>query len=264
MTTQAVPVRVTALQVFARTCGAEWLRLWTVKATWWFVAVAASIMIGLGAVAGFDAGGDSPPPPDATAWTAAHFTVLPALFLFLALVLTAVTSDYATGGIIPTLQWTPRRTILFLARTIVAVTTATALGTALALASALAAFTGAHPALDLPLPEGINTLTTIAFVFATTTALAAGLGFTLRNTAGGLVAIFLLILLLPLVLPQFGYHWLTTIADLLPGSRAVYLLNGEPTDRGFTHTSSAIVLLTWSTLTLLLGHLRLHHTDANH
>lgn len=262
MTTQASPV--TGLQVFARTCSAEWLRLWTVKATWWFLAVAASIMVALGAVAGLDAGGDSPPPPDATAWTAAHFTVLPALFLFLALVLTAVTSDYATGGIIPTLQWTPRRTILFLARTLVTVGTATVLATLLALASALAAFTGAHPALDLPLREGIDTLATIAFVFATSTALAAGLGFVLRNTAGGLVAVFLLILLLPLVLPQFGYHWLTTIADLLPGSRAVFLLNGEPTDRGFTQTSSVIVMLAWSAATLLLGHLRLLHDDANH
>ena len=75
--------------------------------------------------------------------------------------------------------------------------------------------------------------------------------------------VFLLILLLPLVLPQFGYDWLTTVADLLPGSRAVFLLNGEPTDRGFTNASSVIVMLAWSVGTLLLGWLRLRRDDAN-
>jgi hypothetical protein len=263
VTTDVVTGRVSGVRVFARTCAAEWIRLWTVKATWWFLAVAASIMVGLGAVAGFDTGGDPTPSPDTSAWAAAHFTVLPAQFAFLALVLTAVTSDYATGGIIPALQWTPRRTILFLGRTVVAVGTATALGALLALASAVAAFAAARPVLSLPLDEGIDTLATVAFVFAAGTALAAGLGFVLRNTAGGLVAVFLLILLLPLVLPQFGYDWLTTVADLLPGSRAVFLLNGEPTDRGFTNASSVIVMLAWAVGTLLLGWLRLLRDDAN-
>ena len=121
------------------------------------------------------------------------------------------------SGIIPTLQWTPRRTVLFLGHTVVAVGTATALGALLALASAVAAFVAARPNLTLPLDDGIDTLATVAFVFAAgTTAFAAGLGFVLRNTADGLVAVFLLILLLPLILPQFGYDWLTNVADLLP------------------------------------------------
>jgi ABC-2 type transport system permease protein len=263
MTMLASPNQVSSVRIFARTCAAEWTRLWTVKATWWFLAVAAAIMVGFGAIAGFDAGGDPTPSPDASAWTASHFTALPAQFAFLALVLTAVTSDYATGGIVPALQWTPRRTILFLARSLVAVGTATVLGALLALGSAVAAFLAARPNLVLPLDEGVDTLATVAFVFAAGTALAAGLGFVLRNTAGGLVVVFLLILLLPLVLPQFGYDWLTTVADLLPGSRAVFLLNGEPTDRGFTNASSVLVMLAWSAGTLLLGWLRLMRDDAN-
>jgi hypothetical protein len=263
VTTIAEPVQVSSPRIFARTCAAEWTRLWTVKATWWFLAVAASIMVGFGAIAGFDAGGNPNTSPDESAWAAAHFTLMPAQFAFLALVLTAVTADYATGGIIPALQWTPRRTILFLARTVVAVGTATVVGVLLALASAVAAYLAARPVLILPLEEGIDVLATVAFVLAAGTALAAGLGFVLRNTAGGLVVVFLLILFLPLVLPQFGYDWLTTIANLLPGSRAVFLLTGEPTDRGFTTASSVIVMLAWAVGTLLLGWLRLIRDDAN-
>lgn len=262
-TLEASTSRVSVGQIFLRTCAAEWTRLWTVKATWWFLAAAAAIMIGFGAIAGFEAGSDPTPTPDASAWQAAHFTGFPAQFAFLALVLTAVTADYATGGIIPTLQWTPRRTVLFFARTVVAVGTVTLVGVLLAAASALAAFTAAGPTLNLPLVDGVDTLATAAFVFAAGTGLAAGLGFVLRNTAGGLVAVFLLILLLPLILPQFGYDWLTTVADLLPGSRAIFLLTGEPNDRGFTTMSSVITMLTWAATLLLAGWLRLNRDDAN-
>ncbi|MCW2832207.1 MAG: hypothetical protein JWN68_160 [Nocardioides sp.] len=38
-------------------------------------------------------------------------------------------------------------------------------------------------------------------VFAASCALAAGLGFVLRSTAGALISIFLLMLLLPVTLP---------------------------------------------------------------
>lgn len=67
-----------------------------------------------------------------------------------------------------------------------------------------------------------------------------------------------------MILPQFGYDWLTTVADLLPGSRSIYLLTGEPNDRGFTTTSSVLTMLAWTTTLLLAGYLRLHRTDANH
>jgi ABC-2 type transport system permease protein len=262
MTLEASTSSVSTGQIFLRACAAEWTRLWTVKATWWFLAAAAGIMIGFGAIAGFEAGGD-PTPTDASAWQAAHFTGFPAQFAFLALVLIAVTADYATGGIIPTLQWTPRRTVLFFARTVVAVGTATLAGVLLAVASAMAAFIAAGNVLTLPLDDGVDTLATVAFVFAAGTGLAAGLGFVLRNTAGGLVAVFLLILLLPLILPQFGYDWLTTVADLLPGSRSIFLLTGEPNDRGFTTASSVLTMLTWAVTLLLAGWLRLNRDDAN-
>ena len=253
---------VSTARLFTRTCAAEWTRLWTVKATWWFAAAAAVTMVGLGAVAGFDAAGNPTAEGD-LAWSASRFTAMPAQFALLALVLTAVTSDYATGGIVPALQWTPRRSVLFLARTVVAVLTATILGVVLAFASALVGFAAAHPVLSLPWDEATDVLGTVAFVFAAGTLLAAGLGFMLRNTAGSLVTVFLLILVLPVLLPQFGYRWLTDLADVLPGTNALFLLLGEPTRRGLTDTSAVITMLVWAGGALLLGWLRLKRDDAN-
>ena len=259
---QVVGDEVSTARLFARTCAAEWTRLWTVKATWWFAAAAAVTMVGLGAVAGFDAAGDPTAEGD-VAWSASRFTAMPAQFALLALVLTAVTSDYATGGIVPALQWTPRRGVLFLARTVVAAGTATSLGVLLALASALVGFAAAHPVLSLPWDEAPDVLGTVAFVFAAGTLLAVGLGFMLRNTAGSLVTVFLVILVLPVLLPQFGYTWLTDLADVLAGTNALFLLLGEPTGRGLTETSAVITMLAWACGALLLAWLRVMRDDAN-
>ncbi|HWG98185.1 MAG TPA: hypothetical protein VNV66_02430 [Pilimelia sp.] len=252
---------VATARVFARACAAEWTRLWTVQATWWFLAAAAVVMVGLGAVAGLDAAADPAGARGAAAWEAAEVCAMPAQFALLALALVAVTSDYATGGIVPTLQWTPRRGILFLTRAVVTAGTATALGVALAFVSALVAFAAARPVLDLPWGEGLAVLGTVVFVFGAGTLLAVGLGFVLRNTAGALVAVFLLMLVLPLLLPQFGYRWMSALAELLPGSGAAFLLlGGVP---GMTRASSLLVMLCWAAGALLLGWLRLARDDAN-
>ena len=261
----AAPVRrpedVSVGRVLARSCAAEWTRLWTVKPTWWFAAAGTVAMVGIGTIAGFDAAGDSAPPQGEPVWGVAAIATMPGQFALLALVVLAVTSDYATGGIVPTLQWTPRRGVLFLARTLVAVLTATVLGLLLALGSAVAAFAAAPPGFTLPWDAGLDVLGTVALVVAAGTTLAAGLGFLLRNTAGVLVSVFLLMLVLPVLLPQFGYAWLSAIAEVLPGSGAAYLLlGGVP---GMTQTSSVIVLLAWAGGALVLGWLRLVRDDAN-
>ena len=246
--------------VLARTCAAEWSRLWTVRGTWWFLAAAAMVMLGLGAIAGFDAAADPVPPEGEAAWVASSVSAMPAQFALLALALVAVTADYATGGIVPTLQWTPRRGVLFLARGVVAAGSATAIGVVLALGSGLLAYAAARPWLTLPVGEGLDVLGTVAFVFATETALAVGLGFLLRNTAGGLVSLFLVMLVLPILLPQFGYAWTDALAHVLPGSGAAYLLLGEVP--GMSRASSVLTLLVWAGGALLLGWQRLVRDDA--
>jgi hypothetical protein len=252
---------LSAGRVLARTCAAEWTRLWTVKPTWWFLAAAVVAMVGIGAIAGFEAAASADPPQDEPAWGVVSIATMPGQFALLALVAIAVTSDYATGGIVPTLQWTPRRGVLFLARTAVPVVVATTLGALLAVCSAVAALAAGPPGITLPWDEGLDVLGTIALVVAAGTGLAAGLSFLLRNTAGVLVSVFLLMLVLPILLPQFGYEWLSAIAETLPGSGAAFLLlGGVP---GMSQTSSVAVLLGWAGGALLLGWLRLLRDDAN-
>ncbi|MGY1669593.1 hypothetical protein [Geodermatophilus sp. SYSU D00710] len=252
--------RVPARRVLARTCAAEWTRLWTVRTSWWFLLAAAVVLVGLGVVAGVEAAADPVPSGGDPVWPGVAAFVMPAQFALLGLALTAVTADHATGGIVPTLQWTPRRGLLLLARAGVAVGTATVAGVLLALASALAAH-AAHPDLTLPVDQGLDAVGTIALVVAAGAALAVGLGALLRSTAGALVVVFLLVLVMPLVLPQFGQGWATALAEALPGSGAAFLLfGGEPA--GMTWTSSVTVLLAWAAGALLLGWLRFARDDV--
>ncbi len=94
------------------------------------------------------------------------------------------------------------------------------------------------------------------------TLLAVGLGFLLRSTAGVLVSVFLLLLVLPGLLPQLGDEWLTDLADLLPGTSAMFLLTEEPRGRGLTDRSAGATMLGRAGGALLLGWLRLSRDDA--
>lgn len=249
--------------VLARTCRAEWTRLWTVRGTWWFTAAATAAMVGLGLIAGNDAAGDLVPPVGEPAWVAPSIAALPTQLALLALALSAVTADYATAGIVPTLQWTPRRTTLFAARVLVVVTTTGLLGMLLAVASGAAALSMAPDILVLPLDEGVDVVGTAGIVFAAGAALAAGLGFVLRSTAGALISVFLLVLLLPLALPQFRYEWMTELASILPGTGAIFLLTGESIAEDMTRTSAIVTMACWAVGALALGWLRFARDDAN-
>jgi ABC-2 type transport system permease protein len=259
LTTSRPQRDVSVTRVFARTCTAEWTRLWTVRTTWLFLVAGAVVMIGIAAAAGTSAASD-PTATGESAWVAAEFTTLPGQFAFLVLALTLVTSDYATGGIVPTLQWTTRRTVLLLARAVVAVAVATTAAVLLALAAVLTALLASRSALDLP-ADGAGVLGSVALVVSAGSALAVGLGFLLRSTAGVVVTVFLVMLVLPIMLPNLPLEWGDDVARRLPGTGAVYLLVGEVD--GMSTASSVTVLLAWAIGALLLGWLRLVRTDAN-
>ena len=222
-------------------------------------------MVGLGLIAGNDAAGDVVPPVGEPAWVAPSIAALP---------------DPARparsgahrrhrpttppAGIVPTLQWTPRRTTLFLARVVVVVGTATVLGMLLAIACGAAAFSMASDILVLPLDEGLDVVGTVGIVFAA--GRGAGRGARASCSAAPparSISVFLLVLLLPLVLPQFPYEWMLDLASALPGTGAMFLLTGESIGEDMTRASAIVTMVAWAVGALALGWLRLVRDDAN-
>lgn len=256
MTAMTLPQPGTAT-VSTRAASAEWLRLRTVRSTWWCLLAATVTVVGIGVIMAFDAEnvtatGDLPP-----ATAAGEFGVLLGQFALLVMVLLAVTQEYASGSIGPTLQWTPRRGVLLAARVGVPVLVATVAGMLLALAADVAAWLIAD--LSLTTGDVTDSLARIAAVLVAGGVLAVGAGLFLRSTAGALATVFLLQLVLPFLLPAFGLQWMADLGELLPGSGAIWTLLGEPE---MSAGQATALLVGWSGLALAAGGWSLLRRDA--
>lgn len=246
-----------------RTGRAEWSRIWTVRSSWVFAAALLVVVLGFGAVIGSDAAGDpSGVTPGSTAWDGIRFTGMFALFGLVAMAVVVATADHATGGIVPTLQWTPRRGILLAARTAVVAATATLLGLAAMAAGAVVVWTFV-PFLGLPPGDGAALLGEMGVVLGCGALLGVGLGLATRSTAAALVLAIALLLVGPLLLAQLPYDWTLTLSTHLPGSGALFLIFGEGPSDDMTTTSARLTMAAWSCAALTAGGWRLLATDAD-
>ena len=249
--------------MLARTSRAEWARIWTVRSSWIFAVAIAVVVLGFGAIIGSDAASDpSDVSPGSTAWDGARFTGMFALFGIVAMSVVVATADHGTGGIVPTLQWTPRRGVLLVARTLVVVATTTALGLVLMTAGATVVWSFV-PDLGLPAREGADMLGDLGFILAGGALLGVGLGLVTRSTAAALVLALALLLIGPLLLAQLPYDWTLDVATHLPGAGALFLVFGEGPSDDMTTTSARITMAAWAAAALTVGAWRLLGSDAD-
>lgn len=263
MTTTRAPASPGRPTLLIRTARAEWMRMWTVRSSWLYALVTAAVVLGFGTILGYDVHGDPPSQqPDQAAWGGGQITGMFGMFGLLGLAVVAATSDHGTGGIVPTLQWTPRRGVLLVARSAVIVVTTTVYGVVLVAGASLVVWMFA-PQLGLPVGEGAAALADVAWVYATGGLLAVGLGLGLRSVAGGLVSVLALMLVLPILLGMLSFGWSKDLSAVLPGSGAVHLMIGDPMVAGVTTTDSRIVLVLWALAALVAGGWRLLRSDAD-
>ena len=252
-----------SLDHVTRTATAEWARVWSVRSSWVLTAVTAAAVLGLGGLVGYSTPDDlSTVTPGSTAWDGGQPSALLALFGVLALTAVTATADYGTGAITTTLQWTPQRALVVAVRSGVVVLTATVLATALVAGAGLAvrAFL---PALDLDPADAVEVLGGLAVMFACASLMSVGLGFLLRSTAGTLVTVVALVLVLPMLFAQLGHAWSTEVSAHLPGSSALYLVFGEGPADDMTVVSARTTLAVWAVGAIAAGGARLLLTDAD-
>lgn len=247
--------------VLARTGRAEWGRIWSVRSSWILAFVTAVAVVGLGTIIGLDAD-PADLPADASAWEGVRPTAMFALFGVLALSVVTSAADHGTGGIVPTLQWTPRRGVLLAARSCVIVATASLLGVLLVAVAGVVAYT-LVPEVGLQAGEGARFLGGLVFVYASAALLAVGLGLALRSSAGALVTVIALVLVLPPLLGNLPYDWAVDLSALMPGSNVIYLIFGEGPKDDMTTASARTILAAWAAAALVAGGWRLTRTDSN-
>lgn len=239
---------------------AESARVWTVRSSWVLAGLTLLAVTAFGVLVGStsDAADIS---PGSTAWDGGRMSAMFALFGVLALAVVTATADHTTGGIVPTMLWTPQRGRLLATRVGVLALTCTVVGLLGAVLSSVAVRI-TLPALGLPAADGAEQLASIAYLHLTGALMAVGLGLLLRSTAGGLMSVIALVLVLPFLLAQLGYDWSTAIAAHLPGASALFLVFGEGPIDDMTTLTARLTLGAWALGALALGGVRFVRADA--
>ncbi|MCO1658532.1 hypothetical protein [Pseudonocardia humida] len=250
------------MTALTRAAAAEWLKLRTLRSTWWFLGGALALMLLVAMLDASDtaaalrAQGGAAGSVDAAA---PAMSALPwARVVLGALGLLVMTSEFATRSIMVTLACTPSRTRLLLAKACVVVAAVFAAGVVLAAltVAASAPLLGEYVDLDAGVLGG--QLLTMGAHLALVAALALGLGALVRRSAGALTVLFVLLLVLPLVLQEaadpLGAEFLVTAADFTPGPAADRFMAGE--------SVFGLVLAGWAVVAVAAGAWALRARDA--
>jgi ABC-2 type transport system permease protein len=259
-------VRVRGRGGLAGAVASEWTKLWTVRSTWLNLASAVVLTALLGTQYGFGTAYDNShlePGQSAELTPVGEVAISVTMIVQIvvaALAMLTITSEYSTGSIRSTLQWTPVRRNVLLAKAIVLAPVVFACSVLL---GAIGALTGGLAMGEWALLEGAELtvdLLSIAVYLTLASLFTLGLGVLIRSAVGTLTAAFLLLMVVPLMLGQSGYAVAVWSAALLPGGAGQNFLTGS-TDPLAPAVSLAI-LFAWAVGGLYVGVKVLQHRDA--
>ncbi len=247
---------------FGSVVRSEAVKLFTLRSTWWSLAVTAVLAVGISlmiAAASQSFAGDYNPVMAVVA--PMQFTALVAGILGAI----SVTGEYSTGMIRSTLTAEPRRGRVVAAKALVVglVFVVTTVVTSAISIVAITPFIGETP-FDWADPE--QTVVPLLFgvlAMATFGLLGTAWGLIIRNGAGAIAATVGVLFVLPIVLNLFviggeAWAWLVDLGRYLPISAAQTLT--VPGAEGFG--AAVVTLLAWPAVGLLLGWVILRTRDA--
>ncbi|WP_328943387.1 ABC transporter permease [Streptomyces sp. NBC_00250] len=239
--------------------GAEWTKLWSVRAPY-ICLLAALAVTGVftyyyGSIARINA---HPVQPLGNAPVSSAVLVQ---FAVVVLAMTTVTSEYTTSGIRASLLWVPVRHRVLLAKALLTAAVSFAAGTVsavLGMAVAWAPFSG-HASFD----AALATRQTLAVggYYALVAVLTVGVSFATRHAAGALTILVTLLWALPTTLLALGGPALLAVHDLLPHSLGSHLMHGGP-DTPHPPGVAVLLLAAWALAAHLTGRYLLLRRDA--
>ncbi|GAA1241005.1 ABC transporter permease subunit [Kitasatospora nipponensis] len=227
--------RVTLLRVVH----SEWIKFRTLRSSYYTLLAAVVFMIGFGLLACYGAVDhiNHPEAHDrAFMVDAADRSLRGYLAAQLAvgvLGVLVISGEYSTGMIRASLSAVPRRLPVLWAKAAVfgavtlVVTTVTAF---VAFFGGQAVLAGVHVQTTLSAAGVLRTVLGTALYLTAVGLLAVGIGAMVRNTAGGIAAVFGLLLVLPGLVEVLPASWSSHIGPYLPGAagQAVATLHGDP------------------------------------
>lgn len=220
------PVRTTSAHrlTFVRALHSEWIKLATLRSTWWSIGITAVITIGVAIlvaqsmdVPGFE--------PIQAVVSPVQFTMLLAGILGAI----AVTGEYSTGMIRSTLAADPVRGSVLAAKAIVVALFLFIASLAILFVAAFAV-TPIFASRDMPFPwdapaDSFLPILAAAVAMAVFALIGVSFGFILRSGAGAIAATVGLLFVLPIVMNIFAmpgeeWQWIIDVSNHLPMSAA--------------------------------------------
>ncbi|MGW2093109.1 ABC transporter permease subunit [Promicromonospora sukumoe] len=232
-TTEHTPVRNVT---FWRVLRSEWIKLWTLRSTWWTLGATVVVMVGFALMLAFVAQflgdqmeGASPEEQAAMGGMLGGPTVVAAGFEMAALVVAVlgalmITGEYSTGMIRSTFAAVPKRLPAFFGKALVLVLVTAVLTTVSLALSWLVTYPLLNPndaTVDFGDSDQIRSLVGTVLYVTLVALFALGLGALLRHTAGAIFTVVAIFLVIPTIVQIATFaasqlEWVGTVNKLLP------------------------------------------------
>lgn len=232
-TTEHTPVHNVT---FGRVLRSEWIKLWTLRSTWWTLGATVVVMVGFALMlalivqlVGSEMEGASPEDQAAMGTMLGGTTVVAAGFEMAALVVAVlgalmITGEYSTGMIRSTFAAVPRRLPAFFGKAVVLVLVTAVLITVSLALSWLVTYpllNGNDATVDFGNSDQIRSLGGTVLYVTLVALFALGLGALLRHTAGAIFTVVAIFLVIPTIVQIATFaasqlEWVGTVNKLLP------------------------------------------------
>jgi ABC-2 type transport system permease protein len=217
---------------FARVLYSEWIKLRTLRSTFYTLIAAMVALIGFGVLFGAV---DANRWPHMSAHEQASFdpiqTSLQGFFLAQLAIgvlgVLMISGEYATGMIRASLAAVPRRLPVLWAKTglYAAVTwVLMTVGALIAFLSGQALLSSRHIGASLSDPGAVRTVMGTALYLTVVALLGVAIGALVRNTAGGIATVFGLLLVLPALAEALPSSWADHVNQYLPSNAGQSLM----------------------------------------
>ncbi len=251
----------------ARVVRSEWIKLKSLRSTWFSFGAAILATIGLGilfsAVRGNDAHTNHLPVLDGTQVSLRGIYLAQLAVGVLGVLL--ISGEYATGMIRASLSAVPRRVPVLIAKALVFGVVTFVLCLAMTLIAFLAGQSVLHGygyGSSLSDTGSLRAVFGAALYLTLIGLMALGLGFAIRSTGGAVATLFGVVLVLPALSQALPTSWQNRIDKYLPLNIGNELISRHSEPHSLSTGAGIVVLVIWAAVAITIGVLVLRRRDA--
>jgi ABC-2 type transport system permease protein len=246
----------------------EWIKLRSVRSTWWAVGGAVLAMAVAAALNGTSTANemtaDAAPPGSASYVSVAIGGVNFVQFIVPVPAMLLITSEYATRSITFSLQCVPARTRLLLGKASIVAAFGFALGTLLGAVGVAVGVPALAEYGQFSASDTIRSVMAIGLYSGLISIVALGVGTFTRSSAATVSILFLVLLVASTLLDGLaevlGWDWLVTISTYFPNIAGQIFITWV--DQPYSPLIGLLTLAGWAAAALLAGAAALNTRDA--